>query len=107
MGLRYSKVLSNIQTTGNSSSTDLQSDTDDVEGLFNLRMLSPVSQLLAHPDAQTTQSHAPNTPHAALHTSRVEENTRETHADQTLMYLERVNMPSPNIYLVYLNEFTK
>jgi len=42
--------------------TDLQSDTHDVERVFNLWMLSPMSQLLAHPDAQTAQSHAPDGP---------------------------------------------
>lgn len=40
--------------------TDLQSNTDDVECIFNLWMLSPMSQLLAQPDTQTTQSHTPN-----------------------------------------------
>ncbi len=40
--------------------TDLQSNTDDIESIFNLWMLSPMSQLLTQPDTQTTQSHTPN-----------------------------------------------
>lgn len=40
--------------------TDLQSHADDVEGVFNLWMLSPVGQLLAQPDPQTTQGHTPD-----------------------------------------------
>lgn len=42
------------------SLTDLQSNTDDVESIFNLRMMSLMSQLFAEPDAQTAQSHTPN-----------------------------------------------
>lgn len=39
--------------------TDLQSDTDDIKGIFNLWMLSSMSQLFAQPDAETTQRHTP------------------------------------------------
>lgn len=38
----------------------LQSDTDDVEGFFDLRVLGAVDQLLTQPDTQTAQGHTPD-----------------------------------------------
>lgn len=43
--------------------TDLQSDTDHVEGVFDLRVPGPVGEFLAQPDAQTAESHTPGSTH--------------------------------------------
>lgn len=50
--------------------TDLQSDTDHVEGVFNLRVFGPVGEFLAQPDAQAAESHAPAS------TNEIKENQR-------------------------------
>lgn len=42
------------------SLTDLQSNTDDIESIFNLWMMSLMSQLFTEPNTQTAQSHTPN-----------------------------------------------
>lgn len=42
-----------------SAGTDLQSDTDHVEGIFDLRVFGPVGEFLAQPDAQAAESHTP------------------------------------------------
>lgn len=37
----------------------LESDTDDIERFFDLRMLSAMNQLFTEPNTQTTECHTP------------------------------------------------